>query len=316
MLSSKFIHAFTRQIYHTNLITSATFNVIKKHNSTHTKNDLVLVDVNDKTGFSIVTLNRPPVNSLNLELLSAFSSVLDDLHKNNSRGMILTSSSSTVFSAGLDINELYKPDMDRVRKFWTSLQDCWIKLYGSSFPTAAAINGHAPAGGCLFAMCCEYRVMLPKYTIGLNETQLGIVAPTWFMATMKNTIPLRQAELALTLGKMFKTDDALKLGLIDEIAENKEDAIHKCEIFLKKYQKIPQTARALTKQSYRKNDIMELENNREADLQLFFLAISDPRVQSSLGKYVAFLKLKSRMKPILEAVKFLKGIFKSKKKKN
>ena len=35
-------------------------------------------------------------------------------------------------------------------------------------------------GGCLLAMSCEYRVMLPKFTIGLNETQLGIVAPTWF----------------------------------------------------------------------------------------------------------------------------------------
>lgn len=53
--------------------------------------DLVQVEVNDKTGFSIVTLNRPPVNSLNLELLSAISKTLDDLANNRSRGMILTS---------------------------------------------------------------------------------------------------------------------------------------------------------------------------------------------------------------------------------
>ena len=39
----------------------------------------------------------------------------------------------------------------------------------------------SPAGGCLLSMCCDYRVMVgPKYTIGLNETQLGIVAPFWF----------------------------------------------------------------------------------------------------------------------------------------
>jgi Delta3-Delta2-enoyl-CoA isomerase len=54
-------------------------------------NKLVLVDVNDKTGIALVTLNSPPVNSLNLELLSAFAKSLEELKTNNSRGMILTS---------------------------------------------------------------------------------------------------------------------------------------------------------------------------------------------------------------------------------
>ena len=45
----------------------------------------------------------------------------------------------------------------------------------------AAINGAAPAGGCQIAMSCDYRIMAqhPKFNIGLNETKLGIVAPTW-----------------------------------------------------------------------------------------------------------------------------------------
>lgn len=53
-------------------------------------NDLVLVDVNSK-GHAIVTLNRAPVNSLSLELLTTLSNTLDDLQKNKTRGMILTS---------------------------------------------------------------------------------------------------------------------------------------------------------------------------------------------------------------------------------
>jgi 3,2-trans-enoyl-CoA isomerase len=47
---------------------------------------------------------------------------------------------STVFSAGLDILEMYKPKPERVTTFWTSLQDMWLKLFGSSYPTVAAIN--------------------------------------------------------------------------------------------------------------------------------------------------------------------------------
>lgn len=53
--------------------------------------DLVLLDVNDRTGIATMTMNSLPVNSLNLELLSAISGSLDVLNKNNTRGMILTS---------------------------------------------------------------------------------------------------------------------------------------------------------------------------------------------------------------------------------
>jgi Delta3-Delta2-enoyl-CoA isomerase len=201
-------------------------------------------------------------------------------------------SSSTVFSAGLDIMEMYKPDSKRLREFWSTLQDVWLKLYGSPMPTAAAINGHSPAGGCLLAMCCEYRVMLPKFTIGLNETQLGIVAPTWFMATMKNTIASREAEKALTLGTLFTTDEALRIGLVDEIAADKTEALAKCEAFLARFRKIPPMARAITKQNFRNRDIQELEDNRTSDVDLFEAAVSNPKVQKSLEVYIEALKNK------------------------
>lgn len=142
------------------------------------------------------------------------------------------------------------------------------------------------------AMCCEYRVMLPKFTIGLNETQLGIVAPTWFMATMKNTISLRESEKALTLGTLFPTEEALRIGLVDEIAADRADAIAKCEAFLLRFKKIPPMARALTKQHFRIKDIQELEDNRSSDVDLFAAAVSNPKVQQGLELYIQSLKAK------------------------
>jgi hypothetical protein len=62
-----------------------------RHKSSAPSSDLVLVDVNDKTGIATVSMNSMPVNSLNLELLSALNNTLDLLAKDNSRGMILTS---------------------------------------------------------------------------------------------------------------------------------------------------------------------------------------------------------------------------------
>lgn len=141
-------------------------------------------------------------------------------------------------------------------------------------------------------MCTEYRVMLNNFTIGLNETQLGIVAPSWFAATMLNTIGTRQTELALTTGRLFKTEEALKVGLIDEIASDKNDGIVKAEAFIKKFARIPPIARTLSKRAVRGKDIKALEDNREKDLNVFLTLIKDPKVQKGLGLYLASLKQK------------------------
>ncbi|XP_034668973.1 enoyl-CoA delta isomerase 1, mitochondrial-like [Drosophila subobscura] len=260
--------------------------------STATK--LTTVEVNDKTGIATLTMCRPPVNGLNLELLKDLSTSIGEIESNKSRGLILTSSNATIFSAGLDILEMYKPEKERIRAFWTQLQEVWLALYGSSVPTAAAINGHSPAGGCLLATSCEYRVMLPKFTIGLNETQLGIVAPKWFMASFLSVLPQRQAERALNQGRMFTTEEALQIGLIDETASSKEEAVEKCAAFIGTFAKVNPLARSLTKQQFRAADLQQLENERQDDLEKFLFFVNQPAVQKGLGIYLEGLKKKSK----------------------
>ncbi|XP_049874316.1 enoyl-CoA delta isomerase 1, mitochondrial-like [Pectinophora gossypiella] len=254
-----------------------------------------LVDLTvDNDGVAIMTMQRLPVNSLNLEVLQELSKSLDEVAKNKSKGMILTSASPTVFSAGLDIMEMYKPDFKRAEAFWTTLQEVWLKLYGSNFITAAAINGHAPAGGCLLSMSCEYRAMVSgKFTIGLNETALGIVAPTWFIDTMKNTISTRETEFALTSARLFTVEEALKVGLVDVAASDKADAIEKCKQFIKKFDRIPSFARAVTKQVVREEPIRKLIKNREHDTTIFLTFLKDPKTQAALGFYIENLKKKA-----------------------
>ncbi|KAJ0178159.1 hypothetical protein K1T71_005982 [Dendrolimus kikuchii] len=248
----------------------------------------------DNEGIATLTMQRPPVNSLNLELLQAIGSALDDVGKNKCKGMILTSSSPTVFSAGLDIMEMYKPDLKRADAFWSTLQEVWIKLFGSKFPTAAAINGHAPAGGCMLSMSCEYRVMVNgKFIIGINETALGIVAPRWFMDTMCNTISKREGELILTLGKLFPVEEALNVGIIDETATDKTDAVEKCRKFIKKFDRIPPLARTVTKQKFREAPLAWLHQNRRQDTDEFLALLKNPKVQESLEMYFQMLKQKA-----------------------
>lgn len=78
--------------------------------------------------------------------------------------------------SGLDLQEIIKPDPEKVRAFWHSMQELWLTLYASPLTTVASINGAAPAAGCLLAMSCDYRVMAPDFVIGLNETRFGTAA--------------------------------------------------------------------------------------------------------------------------------------------
>ncbi|KAL7300316.1 hypothetical protein TKK_0006945 [Trichogramma kaykai] len=265
--------------------------------STQTTPPKNLVDsvLDEKTGISTLSMSRAPVNSLNLDLINALRKALENAVDKGSQGIIITSSMPTVFSAGLDIMEMYKPDLKRCEEFWHSLQDLWLNLYGMGIPTVAAINGASPAGGCLLALSCEYRIMVQgEHTIGLNETKLGIVAPKWFADPMISTIGYRQAELALMRGSLFKPDEALKIGLIDEIASDKNDALAKSQKYITSYARIPSEAREATKLSLRKETIAWLENNREWDTTVFLNYVQLPQVQKGLDMYVQSLKKKSK----------------------
>lgn len=109
---------------------------------------------------------------------------------------------------------------------------------------------------------------------------------------MRNVLPVRQAEQALTLGTLFSTDEALQVGLIDEVASDKEDALARCEKFLLQFAKVDPNARAITKKAFRGRDIAALEKTREQDLQLFCFAVDNPKVQKGLELYMESLKNK------------------------
>lgn len=88
------LRQLTRSHHNINLIRRIATSTVLKNQTVTTNidyNQLVLVDVNDKNGYATVTLNRPPVNSFNLELMMGLSRALDQVERNNSRGMILTS---------------------------------------------------------------------------------------------------------------------------------------------------------------------------------------------------------------------------------
>jgi 3,2-trans-enoyl-CoA isomerase len=252
------------------------------------------VTVDSSEGIAVVELKRKPVNSLNLELLTELTTTLEKLENDKQiNGLILTSAQPKIFSAGLDIMEMYNPKPERVREFWKALQNFWMKLYVSPLATVAAINGHSPAGGCLIALSCDHRIMASgPYSIGLNETLLGIVAPFWFMDSMKNVVGHREAERALQLGRLYSADEALKVGLVDEVVPETAVVQHAKEELVSWLQ-VPGHARQLTKLALRKPTVDQLVARQEEDIATFIKFVSKDAIQKSLAKYLEALKRKN-----------------------
>lgn len=254
----------------------------------------VLVEPDAGAGVAVMRLNNPPVNTLSLEFLTELVISLEKLENDKSfRGVILTSDRPGVFSAGLDLMEMCGRSTAHCAEYWKAVQELWLRFYQSSLVVVAAINGACPAGGCLMALTSDHRVLAdnPKYSIGLNETLLGIVAPFWFKDTLVNTIGHRAAERALQLGLLFPPAQALQVGIVDQVVP--EEQVQSVALSaVAQWMAIPDHARQLTKAMMRKATASRLITHRDEDVQNFVSFVSRDSIQKSLQLYLERLKQK------------------------
>ncbi|XP_016979108.1 enoyl-CoA delta isomerase 1, mitochondrial [Drosophila rhopaloa] len=251
---------------------------------------LTTIEVDDKSGIATLSMNLPPVNTLTMDLMHDLIDSINEIESNRSRGLILTSSNDKVFSAGLDLNELLNPEVERLRLFWTRFQDLWLALHLCGIPTAAAINGHAPAAGCVLATACEYRVMLQNRFIGIHATRFSFVISKWMMLSYQSVLPRRIVERALNQGKLFPAEEALEVGLVDEVVCSKEEALSKCAAFIATFDKANPLARTLTKRMCREPDVQELLKDRAGDLKECVDYVTSPLFQEGLCNHLKGLK--------------------------
>lgn len=294
--------------------------------------ELIQTGIDEDNGVAILVLNRPPANSLSMEMNEEISRSIKSIEYNfpKVQSVILASSNPTIFSGGLELAELIAPDPDRLSKFWNSLQQVYIDLYGSRLATVSCLHGHAPAAGCFLAMACDYRVMYAggdvngrKHvpTIGLNETQLGIAAPPWMGQLLVRTIGFRKAELALAMGTLFPSQSALEIGLVDEIVpfdseqqsnnddtslqallpDNLKDQMMQQSAVLQQayvqaalFAKVPAQARVASKMLTRSEHLDDMNVKRQHDTDYFCNFVTQEEVQSNLMVYVEKLKTKSK----------------------
>lgn len=178
-----------------------------------------MIQVTDDGPIRTLRLNRPPVNALGSELLTRLCDELAEAHREGSRAVVLAGRSG-MFSAGLDVLELAAArDRETLEPALRRLFDVMAALAGSPIPVVAAIDGHSPAGGLVLSMLCDWRVMVDgPFTIGLNEVRIGIPMPGAIAALASRVVGPRRSETMCTTGAMFSPHEALRIGLVDELA--------------------------------------------------------------------------------------------------
>lgn len=178
-----------------------------------------IIHIDHDGGVATLRLDRPPANALNPALLEALLAALADSQADGVRGIVLTGRPG-MFSAGLDVPEMLRLGRDEVEAFWRLFFRVNRALAGCAVPVVCAISGHAPAGGAVLALHCDYRVAAAgSFRIGLNEVQVGLPVPPTILAVLAEVTGPQLARRMARRGELLTMDEALAAGLVDALAE-------------------------------------------------------------------------------------------------
>jgi len=219
-------------------------------------------------------LARPPVNALDPTLVRALRETIENAPKHGVRGIVL-SGRTGMFSAGLDVPFLLTLAREPLRVFWNDFFGLCAAIACSPIPTVAAITGHAPAGGAVLSIMCDYRVMADgAFKIGLNETQVGLAVPAPIQATLRRLVGTYRAERLMVAGAMLEAADAKAVGFVDELVAT-DLVVPRAISWLDGLLKLPPVAMSETRRVAR------------ADIAAMFADAASLRVESILDQWFA-----------------------------
>jgi enoyl-CoA hydratase len=166
-------------------------------------------------GVRILTMDRPPANAINGELLEDLDRALAEAEADDEVRAVVLTGAGRFFSGGFDLKAPRQMG-DEVAQMAVQFKAAPRRLLGFPKPTIAMIGGHCIAGGYVFAMACDHRLAAEgSYTIGVNEVAIGAAYPVVAMEIMRVRLPdVLLSELMLRAG-LYPGSEAVRLQLAD-----------------------------------------------------------------------------------------------------
>src|SRR5487761_1071485 len=243
-----------------------------------------MLNVEQRSGVTIMRLSHGKVNALDLELVQAITAAV-----RGDEAMVITGAGSS-FCAGVDLLRIVDGGPAHGREFLPALSAAFMAIFDHPGPVVAAINGHAIAGGCVIAAACDVRVM-SQGKIGLAELSVGVPFPVSAMEILRHGIGPAAGHLVLT-ATLLDAAQAQSIGLVHDIAL--PDALLDSALGrARKMAQIPAEVFCFSKRQLQlpaRDRIVARTEDDEAVLAMW----SSARTRDAITEYLATLKQRPR----------------------
>jgi cyclohexa-1,5-dienecarbonyl-CoA hydratase len=203
-------------------------------------------DVSD--GVARITLNKPPLNVLNIAMMREINTALEGLGDDPLVKVLVfeAAEGSKAFSAGVDVSE---HTADKVEEMIEVFHRIFRLLDGLEVPTVAVVNGAALGGGCELVLFCDMVIASEKASFGQPEIQVGVLPPIAVVALPAIIGPKKALEMVL-IGDRIRAPEALQLGLVNQVVPP-EELRAAADEFVGKLAKLSGAVLRLTKRAMR-----------------------------------------------------------------
>ena len=183
-----------------------------------------MISIEKQEEIAILKIDRSKKNPIDLELLCEIRKVLNSFREDPEiRGLVLGSNSERFFSIGFDIPNLFDLSREDFSSFYRTFNEVCLELYIFPKPTAAAIQGHATAGGFILTLACDHRIFSEGHNLmGLNESKLGVPVPYFSALVLEKIAGKLNAKNIIDEGEFFLPEDALEMGIADYVLTGDE----------------------------------------------------------------------------------------------
>lgn len=238
-------------------------------------------------GIVVLTLNRPPVNALDVETLDELTDALNEAASDEPDAVILTAE-GRIFSAGADLNRVLEGDAAYIDAGIVALSRCFETLFTFPRPVIAAVNGHALAGGCILTCACDHRVMSSGGgRIGAIELAAGVPFPSWALEIVRYAVNNQHVPEVVYLARAYEPNDALRIGLIDEIADA-ADLMPRALEMARELARVPRQTFELMKRALRRDAVDAARRGTATDDQIK-AAWRSPEVLEAIKRQMALV---------------------------
>ena len=174
--------------------------------------------IEERGNIAIMTISAPKsLNALNTTILNEIDEFLDEFEGGNFRCLIITGDGEKSFVAGADISEMATLGPQQGETFGRKGAMVFRRIETLPCPVIAAVNGFALGGGCELAMACDIRLCSDNARFGQPEVGLGIIPGFSGTVRLARLVGMGMAKQLIFSGKNIKADEALRIGLVNEV---------------------------------------------------------------------------------------------------